>query len=132
MGRKTYNETPTRKRKANVKAMIYASVFPAPDQRNAIAKSEKERRKRKEKEAKPIHQFPGCRDDNPAPNPSASGTIQSRSFFLRFIGVILHYLQSAVVVLMVEDIILLIRQFCINHSWVHIFAGCNFLNNCDP
>ena len=93
MGRKTYSETPTRKRRANVKAMIYARVFLAPDHLKEMVISEKERRKRKEKEAKPINQFPGCRDDNPAPNTSASGTIQSKSFFRMFIGVILHYLQ---------------------------------------
>jgi hypothetical protein len=58
----------------------------------------KERRKRKQKQAKPINQFPGCRDDNPAPNTSARGIIQSRSVFLRFIGVILHYLQPAIIV----------------------------------
>ena len=106
MGRNTYSETPTRKRKAKVKAMIYARVFPAPDQRNTIVNREKERRKRKEKDAKPINQFPGCRDDNPAPNTSASGTIQNRSVFLRFIGVILHHLQPAIIVSWVGDIIL--------------------------
>ena len=106
MGRNTYNETPTRKRKAKVRAMIYASVFSAPDQRNAIINREKERRKIKEKEAKPINQLPGCRDDNPAPSINASGTIQSRSFFLMFIGVILHHLQPAIIVSWVGDIIL--------------------------
>ena len=95
-----------RKRKAKVMAMIYARVFPEFAHLKPMVKSEKERSKRQEKEAKPINQFPGCRDDNPAPNTSASGTIQSRSVFLRFIGVILHYLQPVIIVSFVDDIIL--------------------------
>ena len=111
MGKKTYNETPTKRRKAKVRARIYVKVFPvlseeeAP-QRSPITNNKKERNKRKEKEAKPISQLPCCRDDNPAPNTSASGTIQSRSFFLRFMQVILHYLQLANHVSWVGDIIL--------------------------
>ena len=46
--------------------------------------SEKERRKRKEKEAQPIHQLPGCSDDNPTPSRIARGRIQRKSVFLSF------------------------------------------------
>ena len=72
------------KRKAKVMAMIYASVFPALAHLNVMVNSEKERRKMKEKDAKPISQLPGCRDDNPAPNTSVRGIIQKKSVFLRF------------------------------------------------
>ena len=72
------------RRKAKVKARIYASVFPALDHLKENVNSEKESRKSKEKEVNPISQLPGCRDDMPAPNTSASGTIQRESVFLRF------------------------------------------------
>src|SRR5215475_6448834 len=89
MGRKTYNETPTRRRKAKVRARIHASVLPVLSEDEAahrieMVKSKKERRKRKEKEANPISQFPGCRDDNPAPSIRARGMLQRKSVFLRF------------------------------------------------
>src|SRR4026207_1838987 len=84
MGRNTYSETPTRRRRAKVVARIQARVFPAPTQRSASVKREKERRKRKEKDAKPTNQLPGCRDDNPAPSTNANGRIQRKSVFLKF------------------------------------------------
>jgi hypothetical protein len=69
---------------AKVSARISPSVLPAFDQRREMAKSDKERRKMKENEAKPIPQLPGWRDANPAPSRSASGGIQRKSVFWRF------------------------------------------------
>ena len=52
--------------------------------RMEMVNKEKERRKRKEKEAQPIHQLPGCSDDNPTPSASDNGIMQRKSVFLSF------------------------------------------------